>query len=157
MTSRAAFIALAASFAARGAAVAATAEPAMTWEYSPGSGHDLVMLAYGVEGTEMADAILRCRPGSGRIVISTFPTHARQGVVVRLRAGAAASRRASHVEPNEASANESYLVATTVPARDPVVQAFRRGAKLSISVGRQRTTLPAAPRAMTAPFFRRCG
>jgi hypothetical protein len=157
MMIRSALLVLAASLAG-GGAVAATAQPAMTWNYSAAhSRQDEATLAFGVEASDGAQAILRCRPGSGRIVISTFAAQARQGVMVRLRSGAAASRRTSHVEPDEASPSGGYLVAATVSTRDPVVQAFRRGAPLSVSAGRARTETPAAPKALRTAFFRSCG
>jgi hypothetical protein len=156
MTARSAFLILAATLAGAGAVVAASAEAPFTWGYSPASGRqDDASLAYGLEGSDAVAAILRCKPGSGRVAISTFPAAARQGAVVTLRSGAAVSRRRSHAEPNEAA--EGMLVQTLVPARDPVLQAFRRGGRLSIATGSERTDLPAASRALTDRFFRSCG
>jgi len=159
MTARIALIVLMATLVGRGATAAAPAELTMTWNFSPAhSPHDGAMLAFGAEGTDMVEAILQCRPGSGRITISTFAAAARQGETVRLRSGAAASRRPAHVELNEAGEGDLlYLVQTTAAARDPALRTFRRGASLSILAGRARTDTPAAPKALTALFFRSCG
>jgi len=159
MTARFALIALVATLAGSSAAAAAPAELAMTWNFSAAhSPQDDATLAFGAEGTDMVEAVLRCRPGSGRITISTFAAAARQGETVRLRSGAAASRRPAHVEPNEAGEGDLlYLVQTTVAARDPALRTFRQGASFSILAGRARTDTPAAPRALTARFFRSCG
>jgi hypothetical protein len=128
----------------------------MTWGYTAATDRqNEATLAFGVDGTDAVTAILRCRPGSGRIVISTFPDMAHEGVVVLLRSGSAVSRRRSHAEPDEAA--DGYLVQTAVSARDPVARPFRQGARLSISVGRERTRLPPAPKALTARFFGSCG
>jgi hypothetical protein len=158
MTARFALIALMATLAG-GAATAAPAELAMTWNYSPGhSPQDDATLAFGAEGTDMVAAILRCQPRSGRITISTFAGAARQGETVRLRSGAAVSQHRAHVEPNEAGEGDLlYFVQTTTAVRDPALRTFRRGAPLSILAGRARTDTPAAPRALTARFFRSCG
>jgi hypothetical protein len=149
-------IALAATLSLAASFASAAEQPGRTWLYlPPEASGGAARLAFAVPDTEDSLGTLICRANSRLVIVRTWGDAAPNDLPTILRAGRAASRHRSKVEPNDIS--EGVTIETPIAARDPVLDAFRRGATLTIRAGKAVTRLPSVDPVAAKQFFRFCG
>ena len=131
-------------------------------------------LVYGVPDSDDGRIALSCRKGSGRVTVMAPVTHrvesrldpsgrwldARERpspwpVAVSLRSGSARAELRGQAQPDEM--NGGSTVEATLAAGSPVLLAFSRSGRLSLTAYGETVDEPPAPAGRASAFLKACG